>query len=312
VAGQVAKADLPAFLLGETGVGKDALAFFIHGAGPRSAQPFVRVNCPAIPRELVENQFFGHEPGSYTSAQHPASGLFDAADGGTIFLDEIGELPPEIQAKLLEVVECGEFRRVGGTKLRRVNVRIIAATNRDVGEAVRSGVLRQDLYYRLAGIEIHIPPLRERKNDIPPLAAHFAGELTPQKIVEPAAAEKMRLYDWPGNVRELKNAVRRAAMFSRGGTIDSGAMSLSMERSSRSLSTEEKEPAPLAYRCESEMTFRELNVAYFKALVTKYKGNYSRMAKAADLSRWQIRQKVKQLELVDFAARVRNGEGSGS
>jgi len=208
-------------ITGETGTGKELLARALHYNGPRADEPFVPVNCSAIPRELLESELFGHEKGAFTDARASKPGLFHVADGGTLFLDEIATLAPELQGKLLRVLESGEVRRVGGVTTSVVDVRVVAAANVDLGERVREGTFRQDLYYRLAVVPIHLPPLRERGGDVRRLADHFlvslAGEygMEPPELT-PEARRVLERHSWPGNVRELRNAVERALLLSDG------------------------------------------------------------------------------------------------
>jgi transcriptional regulator with GAF, ATPase, and Fis domain len=211
-------------LQGETGTGKELFARAIHYNGPRAKQPFVDVNCTAIPENLLESELFGHEAGAFTDARTAKPGLFELADGGTLFLDEIAEVPLTTQAKLLRVLQEHEFERVGDTHTRKVNVRIIAATNRDLKLEVEERRFRQDLFYRLSVFPIDIPPLRERRDDIPPLAAHFVKQTArrmnrPAPRVTPATLSQLAAHGWPGNVRELQNAVERAVILSQGGPL---------------------------------------------------------------------------------------------
>jgi transcriptional regulator with GAF, ATPase, and Fis domain len=222
---QVASTDATVLILGETGTGKELIARAIHNLSPRKDRALVKVNCAALPASLIESELFGHEKGAFTGAVSQRSGRFELADGGTIFLDEIGDLPLELQAKLLRVLQEGAFERLGGSRTIRVNVRVIAATNRDLEKAVQAGEFRMDLYYRLNVFPLSLPPLRERKKDIPLLVKHFVQkysaklgkkiETTPQK-----GMEALQAYSWPGNVRELENVIERAVILTRGSTIE--------------------------------------------------------------------------------------------
>ncbi|MFO1363071.1 MAG: sigma-54 dependent transcriptional regulator [Burkholderiales bacterium] len=213
-------------VLGETGTGKELIARAIHDRSPRRERALVKVNCAALPRELVESELFGHEKGAFTGATQQRRGRFELADGGTLFLDEVGELPLEAQAKLLRVLQEQEFERVGGTRALRTDVRVIAATNRDLGSRAAAGEFRADLYYRLNVFPVTVPALRERREDIPLLVGHFLGKAA-RKLgksfdgASPAFLERAAAYDWPGNVRELENAVERAAILARGPVLDS-------------------------------------------------------------------------------------------
>ena len=213
----VAPAETRVLLTGESGVGKEVVAEVIHGWSPRAAGPLVKVNCAAIPENLLESELFGHEKGSFTGATQARMGRFEEANRGTIFLDEIGELPLALQAKLLRVIHDGSFRRIGAGRDSHTDARVLAATNRDLETQIAAGLFREDLFYRLNVMEIHLPPLRERPEDILPLATHFLGQFTRQKSRFSATVTAcLTAYRWPGNVRELRNAMERAALLSRG------------------------------------------------------------------------------------------------
>jgi transcriptional regulator with GAF, ATPase, and Fis domain len=217
----VASTDTTVLITGESGTGKELLAKEIHERGRRSQRPFVRVNCSAIPREMFESEFFGHVRGAFTGALRDRPGRFQIADNGTIFLDEIGDLPLELQPKLLRVLQEGEYERVGEDITRKVDVRVIAATNQNLSEAVRSNRFRQDLFYRLNVFPLELPPLRARTDDIPILAAHAISEVSARlRISAPSLTEadaaRLQRYEWPGNVRELNNVIERAVVLSKG------------------------------------------------------------------------------------------------
>ena len=221
----VAPADAPVLILGETGSGKEVVARAIHTRSRRKSGPFLRVNCGAIPSELVDSELFGHEKGSFTGAVGERKGWFERADGGTLFLDECGELPLAAQVRLLRILQDGQFERVGGEKSRHVDVRIVAATHRDLGRMVADGQFRQDLWYRLAVFPVHLPPLRERLSDISALAAHFALRAAKRLGLPPLVptAEDIGLlvdYPWPGNVRELAAVIERAAILGVGKRLE--------------------------------------------------------------------------------------------
>jgi two-component system response regulator AtoC len=221
----VAKGDLSVVLLGETGTGKDVLADAIHHRSPRAAAAYVRINCGALPDALLESELFGYERGAFTGAVRPKAGLFEMADGGTVFLDEIAELPLSMQVKLLRVLENREITRVGGVRPRRIDVRIVCATNRDLRARVEAGDFRKDLYFRLDGISLAIPPLRERRREIAPLARGFIREACcrtgrPAFRISEEAIALLESCPWPGNVRELKNAVERAVTLCASDLID--------------------------------------------------------------------------------------------
>ncbi|MEX0891644.1 MAG: sigma-54 dependent transcriptional regulator [Gemmatimonadota bacterium] len=214
---RMAPTEARVLITGESGTGKELAATAIHEGSPRAGGPFVRVNSAAIPRELVESEMFGHEKGAFSGAVAARRGRFELADGGTLFLDEVADLGPEAQAKLLRALEVGEFERVGGERPVRVDVRVLAATNRDLGAAIAAGSFREDLFYRLNVLPLHMPPLRERREDIPELVAHFLERLrvrhgfTPPRL-SAAAMSRLRAYDWPGNARELANLCERLAI----------------------------------------------------------------------------------------------------
>jgi DNA-binding NtrC family response regulator len=224
---RVAKVDSTVLVTGESGVGKERLSRMIHEKSGRAQRPLVAINCGALPETLLESELFGHAKGAFTGATQDRPGLFEEASGGTLFLDEIGEVTPALQVKLLRALQEHEVRRVGENKNRSVDVRVIAATNRNLADEVKAGRFRQDLYYRLRVIELAVPPLRERREDILPLARTLlatVAERTRSKATSftPAAAEQLQRYAWPGNVRELENALERAAVLSTGTRIDTG------------------------------------------------------------------------------------------
>ncbi len=221
----VALSHVSVLLTGESGTGKDLLARTLHRLSARAPRPFVDVNCAALSESLLETELFGHEKGAFTGAVAARPGLVEAADGGTLFLDEVGEMPPALQAKLLRMTEDRCFYRVGGRQKIHVDVRIVAATNRDVRREIAAGRLREDLYYRLAGLEIHVPPLRERREDVAPLARHYLEQARrrdgrPPVVLSPSALRALESHHWPGNVRELRNVMERAALLVRGTLVD--------------------------------------------------------------------------------------------
>ena len=219
---RVAETDVPVLIQGESGTGKDLLARTLHYQSARKQAPFVPVNCAAIPEQLLESELFGYVRGAFTDARKDKKGLFIEADGGTLFLDEVGELPLLLQAKLLRVIEDKEVRPLGTTKVEKVDVRIIAATNRDMRGAVERGEFRQDLFYRLSVVDIHIPSLRERPEDLPLLLQHFITRSSQASLVRRLSADALRIllnYPWPGNVRELENTIERALVLCRGEEI---------------------------------------------------------------------------------------------
>jgi DNA-binding NtrC family response regulator len=225
LAERVAQVESTALVTGESGVGKERIARLVHDASARAARPFLAVNCGAVTETLLESELFGHARGAFTGADRERPGLFEAASGGTLFLDEIGEIAPAMQVKLLRVLQEREVRRVGENRPRPVDVRVVAATNRNLGEEVAAGRFRQDLYYRLRVIELRIPPLRERPEDVLPLARVFLAETARRmgrKVTgfTPRAADQLLRYEWPGNVREVQNAVEHAVALTRGARVD--------------------------------------------------------------------------------------------
>ncbi|MFZ0450433.1 MAG: sigma 54-interacting transcriptional regulator, partial [Desulfatiglandaceae bacterium] len=218
---QVAPTDAPVFIAGETGTGKELVARSIHHLSPRKDKLFLKVNCAALPPQLIESELFGHERGAYTGAHTGQIGRFELAHGGTLFLDEIGELPLELQPKLLRVLQDGEFEKVGSPRTLKADVRVIAATNRDVQEEIKNGRFREDLWYRLNVFPITVPPLRKRKDDLPMLVEHFIAVFNKQlgkfiNRIPSEAMEALKAYDWPGNIRELENVIHRAMIVSPG------------------------------------------------------------------------------------------------
>ncbi|GED71822.1 sigma-54 dependent transcriptional regulator [Brevibacillus reuszeri] len=236
LAQRFAKNDSPLLLLGESGVGKDVLANYIHTQSGLGGD-FIKINCGAIPDHLLESELFGYEKGAFTGANHAKEGLFELADKGTIFLDEIGDLPYPLQVKLLNVLQDGKIRRLGGKNVRRVQMRIIAATNSDLEAMVEQKRFRQDLYYRLNVLSITIPPLRERREDIPALVFYYLKKMEQkyelEKRIEPEAMETLTQYDWPGNIRELKNVVERTYHMCENGKIKVDELPTSIQRSTK-------------------------------------------------------------------------------
>ena len=224
-ASKVARSKGTVLITGESGTGKERIAHYIHQNSPRSSGPFIRVNCAALSEQLLESELFGHERGAFTGAHKMREGRFELADGGTLLLDEIGEISPALQAKLLRVLEEEEFERVGGTRTLKVDVRVIATTNRDLGDEMKEGTFREDLYYRLHVLPLGISPLRERTDDILPLAESFAAYYARQNGADVPrfsndTAEQLKTWHWPGNVRELENVIQRAVVLMKDNTIE--------------------------------------------------------------------------------------------
>jgi two-component system, NtrC family, response regulator AtoC len=213
MAAQIGRSEVPVLIQGETGSGKEVLARYLHSLSPRSSRPFVKLNCAALPSELVESELFGYERGAFTGAFQRKPGMFEMANGGTLLLDEIGDMDFKLQAKLLQVLQDHEFQRLGGKETVRVDVRVIAATHCDLERSIATGAFRQDLYYRLNVVSLYVPPLRERKEDIVPLTRILLRKYAPNEVsmpeITPALVQAMLLHDWPGNVRELENIVRK-------------------------------------------------------------------------------------------------------
>lgn len=224
---KAAQAQVSVLVTGETGTGKDVLARFIHQNGPRASKPYIAINCAAIQPTMIESELFGHEAGAFTGAEKRKHGLIEVADGGVLFLDEISSMSLDMQAKLLRAIEEQAIRRAGGTTMIKVDVQIIAASNRNLQEMIRVQQFRQDLYYRLKVVDLHLPPLRERKEDIPELVGFFIRHHNAKlglnvQDVTPAAMDALIRYDWPGNIRELNHAIERAMLFCNGRVIDLG------------------------------------------------------------------------------------------
>ncbi len=217
---KIAQSSSNVLITGESGVGKELIAHALHRLSARSSKEFVAINCAAFPEGLLESELFGHMKGAFTDAHYNKQGLFEIADGGTIFLDEIGDMPLSLQAKLLRVIENGTFRRVGGLTDIKVDVRIIAATNKDIKKEIEEGRFREDLYYRLNVIPLHIPPLRERREDIPLLVEYFVKKYQPSKVLTEEAIEALKNYGWKGNVRELENVIERVCLLTKSDLID--------------------------------------------------------------------------------------------
>ncbi|MFI5245012.1 MAG: sigma-54-dependent transcriptional regulator [Gemmatimonadales bacterium] len=221
---RVADTTARVLITGENGTGKELVARALHRQSPRARKPFVEVNCAAIPGELIESELFGHMKGSFTGAIQDRTGKFEQADGGTLFLDEVGDMSLAAQAKVLRVLQDGDVTRIGGTKPRKVDVRVIAATNKKLEEEIAAGRFREDLYYRLNVVPIHVPPLRERREDIPQLVGHFLSQFAKQdgvasRTIDPAAIDRLTAFDWPGNVRELRNTIERLLILSPGSRV---------------------------------------------------------------------------------------------
>lgn len=275
---RIAPTDSTTLVLGETGVGKEMVATLLHAKSHRRERPFVVVDCAALHEHLLQSELFGHEKGAFTGAARLKHGLFEVANTGTVFLDEVGEMSPEVQAKLLRVLETGRFRRLGGTKEIAVDVRVISATNRDLRGAIARGHFREDLFFRLALLTIEVPPLRERREDIRALVEHFTGEFNRRfvqaKRFSPAAIEAFTRYRWPGNVRELIHAVQQAMVLADGEVIEPEDLPAAVTlRGTDSTSSADEEPS-----------LREVQRRYVLSVMERVGGNRAQAARILQVS----------------------------
>jgi transcriptional regulator with GAF, ATPase, and Fis domain len=283
---RIALSDAPVLITGESGTGKELLARFVHDESPRKARAFVAENCAALPDTLLESALFGHVRGAFTGAERARRGLFEIADGGTLFLDEVGEMSPLLQGKLLRVLQEGELRPLGSERTRLVDVRVIAATRRNLRELVQAGTFREDLFYRLAVVTIELPPLRERREDIPRLVAHFLEKHGQGRRIEPPALRALELRDWPGNVRELENELRRALALSDG--------ELGLAHLTRSDPTDlDAPPSELDLHAHTERLTRKL----VRDALALAEGNITRAAALLGISRFGLQKILKRLQL---------------
>ena len=306
--GQVARSPASTVLItGESGTGKDLVARAIHAGSARSRAPFVNITCSALPETLLESELFGHERGAFTDARERRLGLLEQANGGTVFLDEIAEVPPAVQAKLLRFLEERAFRRVGGSAELRPDLRVIAATHQDLQARIASGAFRADLYYRLAVLELRAPPLRERQGDVELLArtvlARFARELErPVQDLTPAALRTLERHPWPGNVRELKNALERGVLLARGTTLDAGDFELTADP----VQPQRFELPPGGLDLEA------LERDLLRQALERAGGNQTRAARLLGLTRDQVRYRLAKLEPGSPARRRAIARPSGS
>ncbi|MBF0323709.1 nitrogen regulation protein NR(I) [Magnetospirillum moscoviense] len=313
--------DLSVMITGESGTGKELVARALHNYGKRRNGSFVAINMAAIPRELIESELFGHEKGAFTGATQRASGRFEQAEGGTLFLDEIGDMPPEAQTRLLRVLQEGEYTTVGGRTPIRANVRIVAATHRDLTQLIRQGLFREDLFYRLNVVPIRLPPLRERTEDIPELVRHFlsqaGAEGLPPKAIDSQAMDRLKRHRWPGNVRELENLVRRlGALYSQevigvdvieaelaGGapiadavaSVEGEGLSASVERHLREYFSSHGDnlPPPGIY----DRVLREVERPLISLALEVTRGNQIKAAHILGVNRNTLRKKIRDLDL---------------
>jgi two-component system, NtrC family, response regulator HydG len=279
--------DSSVIITGESGAGKEVLARHIHQVSPRARGPFVAVNCGALPATLLESELFGHKTGAFTGATHDRSGLFEEANGGTIFLDEIGDVSPDMQTKLLRVLQEREIVRIGENRPRKVDIRVIAATNKDLKLAVQNGEFREDLYYRLGVIEIEVPPLRKRREDIVSLARHLV-EKTAARLgiarlrLDATTLDCLSSYAWPGNVRELENAIERAAVFCRDGVIRPENLPAGITR-----------PAPASGPLGSGQSLQEVEERHIQAVLESVGGNRRKAAQLLGISSATLWRRLK-------------------
>ncbi|NNE83722.1 MAG: nitrogen regulation protein NR(I) [Alphaproteobacteria bacterium] len=313
--------DLTVMITGESGTGKELVARALHDYGKRSYGPFVAINMAAIPRELIESELFGHEKGAFTGATNRYAGRFEQADGGTLFLDEIGDMPIEAQTRLLRVLQEGEYTTVGGRAPITANVRIIAATHRDLRTAVRQGLFREDLYYRLNVVPLRIPPLRERSEDIPELVAHFLSlsqdGVLPAKTIEPQAMERLQRYRWPGNVRELENLIQRLVALYSQQVIDIRTIEAELSDTSSSVEPNsadetqsladavERHIRPLFAKNGGELpeaglyarTLRDFEKPLISLTLEATGGNQIKAAALLGVNRNTLRKKIRELDI---------------
>ncbi|HWE41103.1 MAG TPA: sigma-54 dependent transcriptional regulator [Gemmatimonadaceae bacterium] len=282
---RLARSDAAVLVTGESGTGKELIAKAVHRLSPRADAPMVDINCAAIAENLMESELFGHEKGAFTGAMGRKTGLFEMAAGGTLFMDEIGELDPKLQGKLLRALETGTFFRVGGTQKVEVDVRIIAATNKDLAKAVQDGTFRQDLFYRINTLNISLPPLRDRALDIPLIADHFLhryGGANPPRLSDEAITA-LQAYSWPGNVRELRNVIERAVLLANGGVIYS-----------RDLPLTTAPATDVARATGSELTLEELERRHIEAVLHQANWHQGKAATVLGISSKTLYRKIRE------------------
>ncbi|MDX9754742.1 MAG: sigma-54 dependent transcriptional regulator [bacterium] len=295
---KVAPTDSTVLILGESGTGKELVAHAVHNQSPRKEEKFLAINCGALPRELIESELFGHEKGAFSGAHQRKIGLFEAADEGTVFLDEIGDLPMELQVKILRVLEQKEIRRIGSVESKKVDVRILAATNRDLRDDVKTGSFREDLFYRLSIMDLHLPPLRDRKEDIPALVEHFIRSFN-QKMnrsvdgVTPEALRILMNHDWPGNVRELENIIQRCMILRDTGTIQGDDLPPTLLAAPPSVESPLFDPELIPF-LKAREAFEH---RYLESLLNTNQGNVTRSALMAGISRRHLQELMKKYDL---------------
>ncbi len=287
---KVAKTDVSVLITGENGTGKELVARAIHDLSDRHDQPFIAQYIGNIPPTILESELFGYKKGAFTGATADRIGLFEAANGGTLFLDEIGDLPFELQAKLLRVLQNKEFKRLGENLIRHADVRIVAATNQDLTQLIKEGKFREDLYYRLNVVRIVVPPLRDRKSDIPLLVKHFLQKDNPDMQISSAALKKLMDYNWPGNVRQLENIIKRACILAANNTIEPEDIQFDdlEEQASNNL---------LPEKLETEASLEEIKNYIIKRRLEQFNGNKTRAAKSLNISLRALQLKAKELGL---------------
>ena len=307
---KVAETDLSVMIRGESGTGKELVAQALHTTSSRRSRPFVAVNCAAINRELVESELFGHEKGSFTGADRRRIGRFEAAQGGTIFLDEIGDMSPETQAKVLRVLEERQLERVGSTETIDVDVRVVCATHRDLEEEMQAGNFREDLFYRLKVVEIELPPLRERIEDFGALSDRFLSQVAERldrekKELDGAALARLARHGWPGNVRELRNVLERAAVLAAGSEITEDDLQLDPPGATPARSAPDLE---LSFADAKRETVENFERQYLSLALRENEGNVSRTAGAIGMVRQSLQQKIRELGLKadEFRRRARD------
>jgi DNA-binding NtrC family response regulator len=289
---RVAPTRATVLMCGESGVGKDLIARAIHHHSPRDGRPFVKINCTALPENLMESELFGYEKGAFTGANTTKPGKFEQADTGTVFLDEIGDVPASVQVKLLRILQEREFERLGSNKTRHIDVRVLAATNVDLRAALEQGTFREDLYYRLNVLPINIPPLRERKADIPFLAEHFVKKLkkdlgTPVESISEAAIQRLLEYHWPGNVRELENVIERSMVLGSGAVLEAADIKLDLAPKPRLAAADNFLP--------DGMTLDDYERSIIREALHRANGNKSQAARLLGLTRNALRYRLSQM-----------------
>lgn len=322
--GKIARSELTCLITGETGAGKELVARAIHEASPRRGKPFVVLDCGSIPRELIESALFGHEKGAFTGAVGLHRGYFEQADGGTLFLDEVGELAIDLQPRLLRVLEEREIKRVGGSRTLGVDVRVLAATNRDLRAEVDAGNFREDLFFRLSVVHVEIPPLRQHRDDIPLLAQHFLDRAGARRATatsfDAGAMDALMAYPWPGNVRELRNVVERAVALCEGPMITRRELPFDSGSARAGQSAGQHPPGPVSaspavgqdgpvafapalfaggqlFKPAKQRVVDAFEVAYLRALMERNRGNITRSAQEAGLTRYHLRALLRRHQL---------------